>query len=329
MNSYNLFIVSATLLGGTRIDDPASTNSMFLCEMISATKLKLTAFYLGQRSTEQHVYLRCAQPNDGIESGSARRNGTGVVSAIGTSSTAACSPSSIELQTVGVIARLAPLSGTAWAAGAPERVSVSRARAGRAGVVRCAGETIDVHRAAGATAPDGISAAAPLTSATPVASSIPTGSAVVGGVVVHVARVVGGAWASGAGQAARVGQHALLAILLASFSTAATIWVLGARRACGADRVQAGQPRLRAATSARTPRACDGWEALALASITQSSPSTWPALAVRCSCSLTLWIASASVDWCESISALACWRRHRARASRAPRLPVSRHVHRS
>ena len=120
MNSYNLFIVSATLLGGTRIDDPASTNSMFLCEMISATKLKLTAFYLGQRSTEQHVYLRCAQPNDGIESGSARRHGPGVVSAIGTSSTAACSPSSIELQTVGVIARLAPLSGTAWAAGAPE-----------------------------------------------------------------------------------------------------------------------------------------------------------------------------------------------------------------
>ena len=58
---------SYALLGGNRIDDPASTTSSFLCEITSATKLKLTAFYPGQRSTEQHVYLRCAQQNNGIE----------------------------------------------------------------------------------------------------------------------------------------------------------------------------------------------------------------------------------------------------------------------
>jgi hypothetical protein len=58
---------SYALLGGNRIDDAASTASSFLCEIASATKLRLTAFYPGQRSTEQHVYLRCAQQNNGVE----------------------------------------------------------------------------------------------------------------------------------------------------------------------------------------------------------------------------------------------------------------------
>ena len=58
---------SYALLGGNRIDDPASTASSFKCEIVSTTKLRLTAFYPGQRSTEQHVYLRCSQQNNGIE----------------------------------------------------------------------------------------------------------------------------------------------------------------------------------------------------------------------------------------------------------------------
>ena len=58
---------SYALLGGNRLDDAASTTSSFKCEIVSATKLRLTAFYPGQRSTEQHVYLRCAQQNNGIE----------------------------------------------------------------------------------------------------------------------------------------------------------------------------------------------------------------------------------------------------------------------
>ena len=43
---------SYALLGGNRIDDPASTASSFKCEIVSTTKLRLTAFYPGQRSTE-------------------------------------------------------------------------------------------------------------------------------------------------------------------------------------------------------------------------------------------------------------------------------------
>ena len=58
---------SYALLGGNRIDDAASTTSSFKCEIVSNTKLRLTAFYPGQRSTEQHVYLRCGQQNNGIE----------------------------------------------------------------------------------------------------------------------------------------------------------------------------------------------------------------------------------------------------------------------
>ena len=58
---------SYALLGANRIDDAASTTSSFKCEIVSNTKLRLTAFYPGQRSTEQHVYLRCGQQNNGIE----------------------------------------------------------------------------------------------------------------------------------------------------------------------------------------------------------------------------------------------------------------------
>jgi hypothetical protein len=58
---------SYVLLGGNRIDDPTSTTSSFNCEIISTTKLRLTAFYPAQRSTEQYLYLRCAQQNNGIE----------------------------------------------------------------------------------------------------------------------------------------------------------------------------------------------------------------------------------------------------------------------
>ena len=55
------------LLGGNRIDDPASTTSSFKCDIVSPTRLRVTAFYPAQRSTEQYVYLRCGQQNNSIE----------------------------------------------------------------------------------------------------------------------------------------------------------------------------------------------------------------------------------------------------------------------
>ena len=58
---------SYALLGGNRIDEATSTASSFQCEVVNATQLKLTAFYPAQRSTEQHVYLRCGQQNNGVE----------------------------------------------------------------------------------------------------------------------------------------------------------------------------------------------------------------------------------------------------------------------
>lgn len=59
---------SYALLGGNRIDDASSTDSSFDCEIVSTTKLRLIAFYPGQTSTEQYVYLRCGQQNNGVES---------------------------------------------------------------------------------------------------------------------------------------------------------------------------------------------------------------------------------------------------------------------
>jgi hypothetical protein len=63
---------SYALLGGDRIQGTAldtTTNSM-ITTWLSATVIKITAKYPAQRSTEEHIYLRCDLPNNNLETAS-------------------------------------------------------------------------------------------------------------------------------------------------------------------------------------------------------------------------------------------------------------------
>jgi len=59
------------LLGGDRIQDIANlTNSSMEAIWKSATVIQIRGKYPAQRSTEEHIYLRCDLPNNNIETGS-------------------------------------------------------------------------------------------------------------------------------------------------------------------------------------------------------------------------------------------------------------------
>lgn len=61
---------SYALFGGDRIKDltDEATNSM-ITTWLSATSIKITGKYPAQRTTEEHIYLRCDLPNNNLETG--------------------------------------------------------------------------------------------------------------------------------------------------------------------------------------------------------------------------------------------------------------------
>ena len=63
---------SYAILGGDRIQGTATntTFNSFITSWISSTVIKVTAKYPAQRSSEEHIFLRCDLPNNNLESAS-------------------------------------------------------------------------------------------------------------------------------------------------------------------------------------------------------------------------------------------------------------------